>query len=256
MLVWTAGSGLLWFGGALLEHEARLLCWTGAAGVDLAGTALGHPLPGHALRSEFQPLQRDRLFERTRLFFIIALGETILTTGTAIAAHIAAPITLLTGTVALAGTVAIWYAYFDAREAEAQATLRASTDPVRFSIQTFNALFVVVAALVVIAVGDESVIAHPLGTTSLTTVLLLYTGPVLYLGTHAWFAWRVNRHPSPSRLMGAGALLVLGALSLFVPPFVAAIGATAPLVAVAIADGRRRFELRGAAPLERDALMR
>jgi low temperature requirement protein LtrA len=168
----------------------------------------------------------------------------------AIAAHITEPITWLTGTVALAGTVALFFAYFDSREAEAQATLRATTDPVRVSLQAFNALFVVVAALIVIAVGDESVIAHPFGPTTPTTVLLLYTGPLLYLGTHAWFAYRVNRHPSPSRLIGAGALVVLGALSLSGPPFVAAIGAAAPLVGVAIADVRRRDELRGLPPAE------
>src|SRR6185436_14859819 len=96
-------------------------------------------------------------------------------------------------------------------------TLRASTDPSRVSIQTFNALFVVVAALIVVAVGDESVIAHPLGQTSVATALLLYVGPILYLGTHAWYAWQVNHRPAPSRLMAVGALVVLGCLSLLVP---------------------------------------
>jgi low temperature requirement protein LtrA len=241
MLVWTVAGGALWVAGALAGPETRLAWWAGAAAIDLAGTALAHPLPGRGFHWEDQPLARDRLFERTRLFFIIALGETILTTGTAVAAHIEEPLTLVTGAVALVGSVALWWTYFDAREAEAHATLRAAADPARVSVQTFNALFVVVAALIVVAVGDEAVIAHPLGDSSVTTVVLLYAGPILYLGTHAWYSWRVNRLPAPSRLIGVGALVVLGCLSPLVPPFVAALGAAAPLVGVAIADGRHRF---------------
>ena len=43
------------------------------------------------------------MLERCRLFLIIALGETVLTTGTAIAAAPMTLMTLVTGTVALAG---------------------------------------------------------------------------------------------------------------------------------------------------------
>jgi low temperature requirement protein LtrA len=47
------------------------------------------------------------MLERCRLFLIIALGETVLRTGTAIAAAPMTLMTLVTGTVALAGTVAL-----------------------------------------------------------------------------------------------------------------------------------------------------
>jgi low temperature requirement protein LtrA len=60
ILVWTVAGGPLWLAGAFLEPAARLLCWAGAAAVDLVGTVTAHPLPGRVMRSRSQPVQRDR----------------------------------------------------------------------------------------------------------------------------------------------------------------------------------------------------
>jgi low temperature requirement protein LtrA len=245
MIVWTLVAGLPWILGAA-DQEHRLAWWGLAATIDLVGTVAAHPLPSRRLRSENEQIPRTRIFERARLFFIIAIGETILTTGVAIAGRLDDPMTLLTGTVALAGSVAIWWSYFDAREAAAYAALRSSTDPTRASIRAFNALFVAVAAMIVIAVGDEVVIAHPLGHTSVTVILLLYAGPVLYLGFQASQAWQ-TRHTSRrvllSRLIGIGALAAFAFIGVLVPPFLAAIGAAVPLIGVAVADGRSRMHV-------------
>ena len=240
MLMWIAVSSVGWFAGAADEAH-RLAWWTFAAIVDLLGIVTAHVTPWRRMQSERQVIPRARTFERARLFFLIALGETILSTGVAIAAHLRDPMTIVTGLVGLVGSVALWWTYFDAKEPASRQALGASDDPTRYSIGTFNLLFGMVAAMIVIAVGDELVIAHPFGHTDVRLVLLVFGGPFLYLAVQAGQAlWQ--RSPgirTGTRVVAVVALVVLGAISLFVPPFVAAIFAAAPLVGVGIADGRR-----------------
>jgi low temperature requirement protein LtrA len=241
MLMWLAVSAVGWIVGAADEAH-RLAWWAFAAIVDLLGIVTAHVTPWRRLHSERQVIPRTRTFERARLFFLIALGETILTTGVAIAAELHDPLTIVTGLVALTGSVALWWTYFDAKEPARRQALGASDDPTRYSVGTFNLLFGMVAAMIVIAVGDELVIAHPLGHTDVRLVVLVFGGPVLYLAVQAgqaiWQRSPVDR--SRSRVIALIALVVLGGLSLRVPPFVAAVFAAAPLVGVAINEARGR----------------
>ncbi len=69
------------------------------------------------------------MLERCRLFLLIALGETVFTTGTAIAAAPMTLMTLVTGTVALAGTVALWALGYGARIASSSSTSRRRATP-------------------------------------------------------------------------------------------------------------------------------
>jgi low temperature requirement protein LtrA len=71
------------------------------------------------------------MLERCRLFLIIALGETVLTTGTAIAAVPMTVTTVITGTAALAGTVALWALYFGRSEPLAIQHVETTTNPIR-----------------------------------------------------------------------------------------------------------------------------
>jgi low temperature requirement protein LtrA len=180
MLMWLAVSTVGWIAGAVDEAH-RLPWWTFAAIVDLLGIVTAHATPWRRMHSERQVIPRTRTFERARLFFLIALGETILSTGVAIADHLRDPMTIVTGLVGLVGSVALWWTYFDAKEPASRRALGASDDPTRYSIGTFNLLFGMVAAMIVIAVGDELVIAQPFGRTDVRLALLVFGGPFLYL---------------------------------------------------------------------------
>ncbi|WFR72666.1 low temperature requirement protein A [Prescottella defluvii] len=94
--------------GAVLEHDARLILWGIATAIDVAGVLAAHPLPGKRIHSENVAFVAEHYFERTRLFFMIALGETILTTGLAISHAPLEPLTMFAGTVALIGTITLW----------------------------------------------------------------------------------------------------------------------------------------------------
>jgi low temperature requirement protein LtrA len=85
-LLWVIATTPLWIAGAAVSPEARLLWWALAAGLDQIGRWLAHPIPGRRLRSENVEFDADHMLERCRLFLLIALGETVFTTGTAIAA--------------------------------------------------------------------------------------------------------------------------------------------------------------------------
>lgn len=85
VLIWLIPTIPLWIAGAAADSDVRLLWWGLAAGIDLLGTWLAHPLPGRRLHSENVGFDTNHMLERCRLFLLIALGETIIETGTAIA---------------------------------------------------------------------------------------------------------------------------------------------------------------------------
>jgi low temperature requirement protein LtrA len=85
----------LWIVGAASPAD-RLGWWATAAGLDIVGAWLAHPVPGRRLRSEHVAFPGAHMLERCRLFLIIALGETVLTTGTAVAAPMT-PMTVVMG---------------------------------------------------------------------------------------------------------------------------------------------------------------
>jgi low temperature requirement protein LtrA len=108
VLVWSAGTTPLWIAGAAADAEGRLLWWALAAGIDQIVRWLAHPVPGRMLHSEKIEFDAEHMLERCRLFLIIALGETVVTTGTAVAENPLTSMTIITGAFAIAGTIALW----------------------------------------------------------------------------------------------------------------------------------------------------
>jgi Bacterial low temperature requirement A protein (LtrA) len=88
-----------------------------------------HWLPGRGRRIDLAhtEIAAGHLVERFRLFFIIALGETVLTMGTAFTDEPFELERLLALAIGFTGTVALWWCYFQRSEAigaEAAATRR------------------------------------------------------------------------------------------------------------------------------------
>ncbi|QDQ95065.1 low temperature requirement protein A [Rhodococcus sp. WB9] len=238
-LVWLLATAPLWIAGAVIENSWRLLLWSGAAVIDLAGLLSAHPLPGKRIHSERVDFASEHHFERTRLFFIIALGETVLTTGAAVAGAPMGPMTLFTGAVAVIGTIALWWAYFRRSERAAVSQAVTNRDPVRIGHHATNALLVMVAGLLAIAVGDELVIAHPTGHTNAATNALLFGGPFLFFAAQSWYMRMVMNDVPVSRPIALVSLVVLAVATLPGPTYAAACAAAAVVLGVAFADGRR-----------------
>jgi low temperature requirement protein LtrA len=238
-LLWLIGTSPLWIAGAAVDPEARLLCWGLAAGIDLVGTWLAHPIPGRRLHSANVAFDAHHMLERCRLFLIIALGEMVLTTGTAIAAAPLTWMTLITGAVALAGALALWSLNFGRPRRLTQQHLEATSDPVRASRHAANGLMGMVAGLIAVAVANEIVIAHPQGHASAALSLLLFGGPLLYLVAQGWYLWVAPGVFSRLRLAGSAALVLGGFVTWTAPPAVALMLAGATLWILAVLDRYR-----------------
>jgi low temperature requirement protein LtrA len=233
-LLWLIATTPLWIAGAAVNTEARVLWWALAAGIDQIGRWLAHPIPGRRLHSENVEFDADHMLERCRLFLLIALGETVFTTGTAIAAAPTTLMTLITGTFALSGTVALWALGFGRSHRLIIRHLEKTCDPIRISRHAVNALTVMVAGLIAVAVANKEVIAHPYGKTSFELSLLLSGGPILFLAAQGWYLWAVPNVRSQLHLLGGVALLLVGLVTLAAPPYVALllVGASVSTLAI------------------------
>ncbi|MFF0746694.1 low temperature requirement protein A [Streptomyces sp. NPDC004779] len=216
-LVWITASAALWIAGATVSPDTRLWWWGAAALIDLTGTWLAHPLPGRTLSSQELEFDAEHMVERLRLFFIILLGETVLTAGRTLAdTPLTTPGILATAGI-FAALVALWAVYFGGAETLITTTV-AATDPMRTVRLGINCAYVVLAALVAFAVGSELAIDHPTGHGSATLALLLFGGPVLYLAATAWYFHTTAHGAWAERLLGCAALIAAGVAAIWIPP--------------------------------------
>jgi low temperature requirement protein LtrA len=248
VLAWESAISALWIAGALADGDARLALWAAAVIVMHAGVMAYHYIPGrpsnlaapigpdaHGVHSD---LSGEHLLERLRLFFLIALGETLLTTGTAFAGEAVA----LGPTVALAnaflGSVALWYCYFQRAEGVGIRANESSEDASGVASLGTHALTLIFVGLIAIAVGDEFAIAHPGADPGAGYLAMAFGGPALFLLAQALFMWRVGDGGLRVRLLGAAALALLALALSGTSLLAASIAATLVLIAVAAADMR------------------
>jgi len=237
-LVWELGAGVLWVAGAIASDDARLVLWGLAVVVTQAGVWNLHWLPGRgrAIDLEHTGLAGGHLIERFRLFFIIALGETVLTTGSAFTDQPFTVERLLALTIAFTGTVALWWCYFQRAEPIGAEMAEAADDPGAVAWSGTWTLTLIVLALIGIAVGDELAIAHPGDDVTLGSTVLTFGGPALFLLAQILFlGWAIGHVPR-SRPIGLAALAILAAATAPLTMIAGIAAASAVLVAMAVAD--------------------
>jgi low temperature requirement protein LtrA len=191
---------------------------------------------GRAIDLQHTEIAGGHLVERFRLFFIIALGETVLTAGNAFVSEAFALERLLALAISFTGTVALWWCYFQRAEVIGAEAAETAEDAGAVGWWGTWSLTLIVLALIGIAVGDELAIAHPDDEATLGFTLLTFGGPALFLLAQAYFLTEAVGSVPRSRLLG---LAALAALAVATSPFTLIAGiaaAAAVLVAVAIAD--------------------
>ncbi|MFI5681733.1 low temperature requirement protein A [Streptomyces cellulosae] len=238
VLVWFAAAAPFWLTGAAADGDARLVWWAAATLIELAGTWTAHPLPGRRLDSRQVGFAGGHLLERGRLFMIIAFGEAVMTTGTALTAAPYEPMTLLTSGVALTGTVALFWLFFS-RSEHIVRHYEQTEDPIRAGRSGVYSLMASVAGMIAAAAGDERVIAHPAQHAGITTNLLLFCGPALYIGAQTWHGATLFDELPWARLVALSALVVGCAVTTTCPAYLSAVIAAAIVVAVAAFEERR-----------------
>jgi low temperature requirement protein LtrA len=251
-LVWELLTGVLWVAGAIADPDARLVLWGLAVAVAYGGAWAQHWLPGRGRRVDLEhtEIAGAHLVERFRLFFIIVLGETVLTTGNAFAGEPFALDRLLALAIAFTGTVALWWCYFQRAEALGVEAAESAEDAGAAGLWGTWTLTLIVLALIAIAVGDELAIAHPGDDATLGFSVLAFGGPALFLLAQLLFHRAALGRTPRSRPLGIAALAILAVATAPLTMIAGIAAATAVLVAVAIADTVRE-DVPGGATIAR-----
>jgi low temperature requirement protein LtrA len=237
-LVWELLAGVLWVAGAIADGDARLVLWGLAVAVSYAGGWLAHWLPGRGRRVDLEhaDLAAGHLVERFRLFFIIMLGETVLTMGSAFADGPFGVERLLALAIGFAGAVALWWCYFQRAEPLGARAAGTAEDAGAVGLWGTWTLTLIVLGLIAIAVADEMAIAHPGDTATLGFTVLAFGGPVLFLLAQLLFHRMVVGCTPRSRPLGLAALAILAVATAQLPLIAGIVAPSAVLIAVAITD--------------------
>jgi low temperature requirement protein LtrA len=237
-LVWEVLSGVLWVAGAIAHGDARLVLWALAVAVAYGGGWARHWLPGRGQRVELEhtEIAAGHLVERFRLFFIIVLGETVLTMGTAFAAEPFEFERLLALAIGFAGTVALWWCYFQRVEGIGAEAAETAEDAGAVALWGTWTLTLIVLAVIAIAVADELAIAHPGDDATLGFTILAFGGPALFLLAQLLFQHAALGRTPRSRALGLAALAILAIATAPLSLIAGIAASSAVLIAIAIAD--------------------
>ena len=238
ILSWLLASGLLWLAGGLAQGTAREALWLAAVVADFTAPACGFYTPGLGRsRTTDWTITGGHMAERCQLFVIIALGESLLVTGTTFGELPLSAVTVAALVVAFAGSVALWWVYFDRSAEDAGEVIARSADPGRLGRSAYTYCHIpMVAGIIVAAVGDELMLAHPGGHAGAATAATVLGGPALFLAGHGAFRRMVFGRVSVPRLLAVLALGGLWPLSPVLSPLLLAAAATLVVAAVAAAD--------------------
>ncbi|WP_237561425.1 low temperature requirement protein A [Frateuria defendens] len=212
ILAWLAVSGVFWLAGATAGSEARLAWWALALAIELAGPSLYFWVPGLGRSSTADwNVEGSHMAERCALFVIIALGESLLVTG-ATFAKLAWDAGAFTGFLAaVLGSILMWWIYFDTGAERAHHRISHSSDPGRQARIAYTYLHtLIVAGIILAAVGDEVALVHP-EHASAGGLAALLGAPACFLVGTALFKWVTNDRPTPplSHVVGLALLAAL-----------------------------------------------
>ena len=241
VLTWFCVSAVFWIAGALADDGLQMALWVLALLIEYAGPVFTFRVPGRpALAPEDWDLGTEHFAERYALFVIIALGESIILTGSTAADLDLDGAVLASLLFAFVGTAALWWLYFSEIAGRVSRDLAESEDLILVARDVFTyGHALIIAGIILFAVGDEIVIAHPreaLGGAELLTVI---AGPVFYVLAQSLLAWRMTGRFSSRRTIAVVGLLAVGLVGLAGAQAMVIGGLLATvLVALAIADHR------------------
>jgi low temperature requirement protein LtrA len=248
ILAWSLFSAPLWVAGGVVDAEAlRWVLWLAALGIDLAGPLVAFWLPGAgtAPMSQWQ-IEGAHFGERFELFVIIALGESIVLAGatasdTGLSVDVVAALLL-----AFLSSTALWWLYFGQVAGAVLGRIRGATAEERGQIgrDIYTYLHLpIIAGIVLVAVGDELVIAHPIDDLHDAGALVALGGTALFLAGLMACAARIGQAQSAPRVVAILALLAAMPLAAGADSLLVSTLLTALLAALVVAEQRRSLAI-------------
>ncbi|WP_092936177.1 low temperature requirement protein A [Rhizobium sp. 9140] len=233
---WLVLSGVFWIAGALIGGEAQLFIWIAALTIEYVSPAVGFRVPGLG-RSEFDDwdVLGAHMAERCALFVLICLGETILVTGRTLAEMEVTPLVFVLAVSSFGSTVTMWWIYFRFGQERAAAQIESDESPGEVARTIFTYAHIpVVTGIILCAVADEFVLAHPHGAIDLKTASAIIGGPIVFLAGNVWIKSSVAPRLSVSHFAGIGLFVLAAPLAFVVEPHVLLIISFVILVIVAV----------------------
>jgi low temperature requirement protein LtrA len=238
ILTWFVVVGVLWVAGALLDGPERIVLWLVALALDYSAPLVTYWVPG---RQRLAPatwnVGTEHFAERFGLFIILALGESIVITG-ATTSELELDAARITAFVmAFLASAAIWWLYFTSVSTIGEHYLEVSENRTILARDAYTYLHVVfVAGIILSAVGDELVIAHPTEILPPYEVAAVAAGPAVYLFSHTLFGYRLTGVVYKTKVLGTLACVAVGFVGLLVPALVLAGLLILVLVAVIVSS--------------------
>jgi low temperature requirement protein LtrA len=197
------GVGIL-IVGALFDGDARLAVWATALVLDMAGPLF--------IDTNGWRLVAGHFAERHGLIMIVALGESIVAIGVGAEAGVDGGV-VAAAILGIAVACAFWWAYFDVAAVAAGqrlAAVEAVQERNELARDAFSYLHLpMVAAIVLVALGMKTTLAHVGDPLHWETATALVGGAALYLLAHVAFKYRSLGTLSVQRLVAAAVLVVL-----------------------------------------------
>jgi low temperature requirement protein LtrA len=238
ILTWFCGAGVLWIAGALADGQLRTVLWLLALALDYGAPLVLYWLPGRPrLAGGTWTVGTEHFTERFGLFVIIALGESIVLTGATTAELELDAATIVAFVCAFLGTAALWWLYFTSVAGLSERALAAAENRTELARDAYTYGHVlIIAGILLTAVGDELVIAHPREELATAELITVVAGPALYLLAQAGLRLRMTGRISGRRVVGALACAVVGLVGTAVSALVVGGLLVVVLVAVIAAD--------------------
>lgn len=235
IVLWQATAGVLWVAGGLAEGQTRTALWLIALLIEYAAPAAGYAVPGLGRsNSSDWAVEGGHMAERVGLFVIICLGESLLITGATFAETPWTTEVILAALTAFLGTLTMWWLYFSAAHDAASDVISHAVDPGKLARRAYTYCpIVIVAGIIVTAVGDELSLVHPAGHIAPEVAAVLIVGPLLFMVGTLLAVFAVFERWSIPRLIGCVAITALWFVVPFATPLGLAAGSTTIMVLVA-----------------------
>lgn len=236
--IWLSVSGVFWIAGGLADPATRLGLWLVALVIEYCGPAMRFRTPGLGASSmQDWEVEGGHMAERCALFIIIALGESIVVTGATFSEAAWTWPAVAAFVVALLGSIAMWWIYFHIGADAGSHRISHADQTGRLARLAYTYIhLLIVAGIVVCAVGDEMLLAHPGGHdghSGAKELLAMIGGPLIYLAGVVLFKRTIRGHLQPSHLTGIGLLIVLIPFAAMLSPLWLSAATTAILMLVA-----------------------
>lgn len=220
ILTWFCFSAPFWIGGALVEGDARIYIWLIALAIEYVAPLALYYVPWlKKVGLEAWNLGSGHFTERFQLFTIIALGETIVLTGATTSGLEFDLTTALAFTAAFISTACLWWLYFNYLSTVLERILDEAESRTAVGRDIFtHGHLPIIGGIILCAVGDEIVIAHPAEYLHTAELIAVVAGPTLYLLAFVPIRWKLTHGMPWRRVSGAAACIGIGVFAHFAHP--------------------------------------